>query len=76
MAFYDAPLRSLAPQLDGDTNGRARLSSLSSCGEDARAYRADARFIALMAQLHLVEFWDAAGWPDLCARSGTQIVCR
>jgi TolB-like protein/DNA-binding winged helix-turn-helix (wHTH) protein len=44
--------------------------------ERGRAVRGDARFIPLMAQLGLVDFWDSAGWPDACVRSGQQIVCR
>jgi tetratricopeptide (TPR) repeat protein len=44
--------------------------------EKGRAMRTDPRFIPLMTQLHLVDFWDAAGWPDACARTAQQIVCR
>jgi hypothetical protein len=29
-----------------------------------------------MSKLGLVDFWDSAGWPDVCARNGQQIVCR
>ncbi len=44
--------------------------------EKGRAMRSDPRFIPLMTQLHLVDFWDAEGWPDACARTAQQIVCR
>ena len=44
--------------------------------ERGRALRSDPRFIPLMTQLHLVDFWDVAGWPDLCARTAEKIVCR
>jgi TolB-like protein/DNA-binding winged helix-turn-helix (wHTH) protein/Tfp pilus assembly protein PilF len=44
--------------------------------ENGRALRNDPRFIPLMTQLHLVEFWDREGWPDVCARTAQQIVCR
>ena len=43
--------------------------------ETATVLRRDARFIPLMEQLQLVEFWDAAGWPDLCQRAAEQITC-
>jgi TolB-like protein/DNA-binding winged helix-turn-helix (wHTH) protein/Flp pilus assembly protein TadD len=45
-------------------------------GERGRVMRGDARFIPLMTQLGLVDFWDSAGWPDVCARGEQQIVCR
>ena len=41
-----------------------------------RPYRKDPRFAPLMMELGLIDFWDRAGWPDLCAREGTRIVCR
>ena len=44
--------------------------------ERGRAVRGDARFVPLMSELGLVDFWDSAGWPDVCARNDQQIVCR
>jgi len=41
-----------------------------------RPFRKDPRFAPLMMELGLIDFWDRAGWPDLCAREGTRIVCR
>ncbi len=41
-----------------------------------RPFRKDARFTPLMMRLGLVDFWDKAGWPDLCAREGARVVCR
>ena len=35
-----------------------------------RPFRKDPRFTPLMMRLGLVDFWDKAGWPDLCAREG------
>jgi TolB-like protein/DNA-binding winged helix-turn-helix (wHTH) protein/Tfp pilus assembly protein PilF len=44
--------------------------------ERAQALRSDPRFIPLMTELQLVDFWDAEGWPDMCTRAGERIVCR
>ena len=44
--------------------------------ERGRAVRGDARFVPLMSELGMVDFWDSAGWSDVCARNGQQIVCR
>jgi len=44
--------------------------------ERARALRADRRFATLLTQLHLVEFWNAAGWPDMCTPMNEAPVCR
>ena len=41
-----------------------------------RPLRSDARFVALMTDLGLVDFWDKAGWPDMCARDSGRVVCR
>ncbi len=41
-----------------------------------RPFRKDPRFTPLMTELGLIDFWDRAGWPDLCAREGPRIVCR
>jgi TolB-like protein/DNA-binding winged helix-turn-helix (wHTH) protein/Tfp pilus assembly protein PilF len=41
-----------------------------------RPLRQDSRFVALMTKLGLVDFWDKAGWPDMCARDGSRVVCR
>ncbi len=43
--------------------------------ELGRTVRGDARFVPLMRELGLVDFWDSAGWPDACARNDQQIVC-
>jgi hypothetical protein len=41
-----------------------------------RPFRKDPRFVPLMTELGLIDFWDRAGWPDLCARDGGRVVCR
>lgn len=41
-----------------------------------RPLRQDPRFVALMTELGLVDFWDEAGWPDMCARDAGRVVCR
>jgi TolB-like protein/DNA-binding winged helix-turn-helix (wHTH) protein/Tfp pilus assembly protein PilF len=41
-----------------------------------RPLRKDLRFVTLMTELGLVEFWDKAGWPDMCARDAGRVVCR
>ena len=41
-----------------------------------RPLRDDARFVALVTELGLVDFWDKAGWPDMCARDASGVVCR
>ncbi len=41
-----------------------------------RPLRQDARFVTLMAKLGLIDFWDKAGWPDMCARDAGRVVCR
>ena len=44
--------------------------------EAARPLRDDPRFIPLMAQLNLVDFWNAEHWPDACARKEQPPSCR
>ena len=41
-----------------------------------RPLREDARFVELASELRLIDFWDKAGWPDMCARESSRIVCR
>jgi TolB-like protein/DNA-binding winged helix-turn-helix (wHTH) protein/Flp pilus assembly protein TadD len=41
----------------------------------ASGIRTDPRFAALATALGLVDFWDAEGWPDMCARTSEQISC-
>jgi TolB-like protein/DNA-binding winged helix-turn-helix (wHTH) protein/Tfp pilus assembly protein PilF len=43
--------------------------------EAARPLRRDPRFIPLMTQLQLVDFWDTEHWPDMCARTADSISC-
>ena len=33
-----------------------------------RPLREDPRFVGLASDLGLIDFWDKAGWPDMCAR--------
>jgi TolB-like protein/Tfp pilus assembly protein PilF len=41
-----------------------------------RPLREDPRFVGLASDLGLIDFWDKAGWPDMCARDSSRIVCR
>ncbi len=41
-----------------------------------RPLRQDPRFAGLASELGLMDFWDRAGWPDMCARDALRIVCR
>jgi TolB-like protein/Tfp pilus assembly protein PilF len=41
-----------------------------------RPLREDQRFVGLASELGLIDFWDKAGWPDMCARDTSRVVCR
>ena len=41
-----------------------------------RPLREDSRFVGLASDLGLIDFWDKAGRPDMCARDASRIVCR
>jgi len=40
------------------------------------AVRRDPRFIALMEDIGLVDFWRQNGWPDLCRQDGERVACE
>ena len=43
---------------------------------EARGVRTHERFGEVLAQLGLVEYWDATSWPDACRRVDGAIKCR
>jgi TolB-like protein/DNA-binding winged helix-turn-helix (wHTH) protein/Tfp pilus assembly protein PilF len=43
---------------------------------EARGVRTHERFGVVLAQLGLVEYWDATSWPDACRRVDGAIRCR
>jgi len=43
--------------------------------QQGKAIRQDDRFMPLMKDLGLVDFWDRTHWPDACTRDGDRPVC-
>jgi adenylate cyclase len=69
-AYYNAQWRM---RLAADDYGDSSLLFVPATA----AVRRDPRFMALAAQLGLVEYWRASGkWPDFCAQPGLPYDCR
>ncbi|WP_411288312.1 hypothetical protein, partial [Phenylobacterium sp.] len=81
----DRRIRMLARQ--GDLDGAyAEFAKLSVAERsfpgfifypEMKAFRSDPRFIALVRELGLVDYWSKSGhWPDFCAEPGLPYDCR
>ena len=42
----------------------------------SRAFRRDARFVALMRSIGLTDYWRRYGWPDACRPEGPDLICE